>query len=145
METHESQGAPRKEPLIGPGRFQWSAGAWFGSLFGGTAWLFLGAATLAPRAQNLAMTWAACGLASIAIGLWLWSLRERLLPYPAHMRLLLTLWIGAAVAIVSMVRSTPSAMESLQMNRGLALGCLSVFPIVLIQFAILERTAKATR
>jgi hypothetical protein len=69
-----------KEPLPGPGRFQWNLGAWFGGQIGGTAWMLVGAVVLAPHAPEVAGVWLACFAASNAIGSWLWWRRDRLRP-----------------------------------------------------------------
>ena len=70
-----------KVAIRGPGCFQWNAGAWFGVLFGGTAWLLAGAVVLAPLAPAVAGVWAACFVVVTALGLWLWQQRDRMPPY----------------------------------------------------------------
>ena len=129
------------EPRQGPGRFQWSAGGWFGGLFGGSSWMLLCPVLLASRAPNVALIWAGCGLTTIAVGVRLWSQRARLLPYPAIMGMFLAQWIASCVAVVSLVVLAPRSANPFEANTLLMFGCLLVFPLLMIQFTVMERSA----
>ena len=51
---------PTKDPMPGPGQFQWNTGGWFGGQLGGTLWILVGAATLIlmlATEPRLAIVW----------------------------------------------------------------------------------------
>lgn len=60
-----------KEPLLGPGCFQWNTGGWFGSQLGSTAWMLVGAVVLIPHAAEVAGVWLSCFAVANAIGSWM--------------------------------------------------------------------------
>jgi ABC-type phosphate transport system permease subunit len=91
-----------KEPLAGPGRFQWNLGAWFGGQIGGTAWMLVGAVVLAPHAPEVAGVWLACFAVANAIGSWLWWCRDSLRPYPSLQALLSACGVSSVIALVAL-------------------------------------------
>jgi hypothetical protein len=91
-----------KEPMLGPGQFQWNTGGWFGSQLGCTAWMLVGAAVIAPQAPLVAAWWACCFVIANAVGTGLWWRRDRLSPYPAIQALLATVAVAGLLAVVSL-------------------------------------------
>jgi hypothetical protein len=91
-----------KEPMLGPGQFQWNAGGWFGSQLGGTAWMLVGAAVLVPQAPWVAAWWAGCCALANAVGAWLWLRRDRVRPYPAIQALLATCGAAGLLAVAAL-------------------------------------------
>ncbi|RUL87468.1 hypothetical protein [Tautonia sociabilis] len=130
-----------REPRAGPGPFQWNGGAWLGSLLGGTAWLLVGAVSLAARAPTAALCWLACFAATNAVGGWLWSRRDRIRPGPAIQALLLTIGLGGLLAFLSLERFAPSAIDSVLEGRRSYL-VLLIVPALMIWFALLDRQAR---
>src|SRR5437867_3891353 len=125
-----------RQCVRGPGHFQWNAGGWFGSQFGGTMWLVVGAAVLAASAPLAALTWAACFVVANAAGWWLWQRRDRLRPYPAMQALVLVCGVVALVAMAALdLIGTDDGMLGKPVRRYLA---LLVFPGLLVLFGWLE-------
>src|SRR5215470_9138380 len=89
---------PADSPMTSPGYFRWTAGGWFGSQIGGTSWLLVGAAVLAPRAPVVAVIWLACYAAANAVGLGLWRRRTRVRPHTTFQVLLLACGISGLLA-----------------------------------------------
>ena len=137
----EANNAPGKARL-GPGTLQWSADVWFGALIGGSAWLLLGSMLFASNSWSLAWAWAACGVITISSGVWLWSQRDRVRPYPALMGLLLAQWIMSTIAVIAMVVLGPRALRPFEAPTGFALAALFWFPLMMIQCSFLERGSK---
>ncbi|AGA28467.1 hypothetical protein [Singulisphaera acidiphila] len=91
-----------KEPLPGPGCFQWNRGGWFGGQLGSTVWMLVGGVVLVPYALDVACVWLACFAVANAIGAWLWRGRDRLPPYPALQALLATCGVSSLVALAAL-------------------------------------------
>jgi hypothetical protein len=91
-----------KEPMRGPGHFQWNAGGWFGSQFGGAAWMLVGAAVIAAQAPWVAAWWACCFALANAVGTGLWLRRDRVRPYPATQALLATCGVAGVLAVTAL-------------------------------------------
>lgn len=73
-----------KKPLTGPRYFQWQIGGWFGSVFGGSAWLIPTGFILGVHSQvALASLPVTCFLLLNAVGVVLWYQRDRVRPFPA--------------------------------------------------------------
>ena len=81
--------------MRGSGHFQWSAGAWFGSLLGSTLWMLLGSALLFATSSLRGLGPLACFAVANAMGFALWRSRTRLAPYPAFQILLTALGLCA--------------------------------------------------
>jgi hypothetical protein len=93
--------APKK-PMIGPGRFQWNTGAWFGSQFGCTAWMLVAAAESMFRH----VPWVALGFllgfaVANTIGTALWWRRDRVAPFRAIMLLLLVCGVFVLLGVAT--------------------------------------------
>ncbi|MBT8486822.1 MAG: hypothetical protein KJO43_14675 [Phycisphaerae bacterium] len=82
-----------------PHALTWSPGAWFGAQLGGSAWMFVAAGILFFDTPWVGGVHLACFLAVNFVGLMLWRRRGRMGVYPAFQILLLTLLVGAVVAI----------------------------------------------
>src|SRR5262245_20825119 len=89
---------PAASPITGPGYIHWNAGGWFGGQVGGTSWLLVGAAVLAPQAPAVAAIWLAGFAAANAVGLWLWRRRTRFRPHTAFQAMLLACGISGLLA-----------------------------------------------
>lgn len=100
-----------KEPILGPGQFQWNMGGWFGSQLGGTAWLLVGATVILPQAPWVAVWWACCFALANAVGAGLWMRRDRIPPYPAIQALLATLAVAGLLAIVVLHLFGPAEVQ----------------------------------
>ena len=119
-------------PKAGSGRFQWNAGAWFGSLFGSPAWLLAGTFEFASESIPLAAVWLGCYVAAIAIGTYLWSCRATLAPYPAIQALLFIIGVSVSVAMVSAFFMRPDLLEQITWAPPWhSFIMLSVFPAVM--------------
>ncbi len=144
MESQASSNAPVGAGRIGLGRFQWNGGGWFGSLFGMTAWLVLGSILALQQNPTLAAIWAACGLIPVSAGVWMWSQRDRLLPFPALRTLILMCWVSSTVAVISMLKLAPDfAAQYGASNKWTLIAPFLMFPSILIQFTLLEHSAKS--
>ena len=140
-----------KEPLPGPGQFQWNRGGWFGSQLGGTAWMLVGAVAMALQAPNVASVWLVCFLVANAIGFWMWWRRDRLRPYLALQSLLLVCGINGLAALVVFRVLRPDLAARPPMGADLAdtprsmLWLAAMIISLMIRFHVLERNAKKQR
>ena len=135
--------SPVIEALKGPGRFQWSASSWFGALFGGSSWMLLCPALMISRAPIVALIWTLCGLTAVSVGLWLWTQRARISPYPALMGMLLAQCMAACVAVISLVVLAPRSGKPFEAHTLTMFVCLLTFPALMIQFTVMERRANS--
>ncbi len=139
----------RKEPLSGPGYFQWNKGGWFGSQLGGTAWMLVGAAVLLPRAPEVAAVWLAAFAVATAIGSWMWWRRDRLRPYPALQALLLVCGLSGHTALIALHVLRPGLRISQPLGIHLAdepqliLWLLVLIAGLMTWFHVLERGARS--
>ena len=83
--------------------FVWSAGAWFGSQIGGSAWALVLAIVLLFRDIPAALVCLGSFAAFNAYGLYLWRSRETLTAYAGIQRLLLafTVLVTSIIAVVN--------------------------------------------
>ncbi len=77
----------------------WNAGGWFGAQLGGTLWLAISAAVLAPRSAAVAGEVFAFFLAANLVGIVLWRRRSRMSIFPAMQILLAAIWSCGIAAI----------------------------------------------
>ncbi len=91
-----------KQPVQGPGQFQWNRGGWFGGQFGGTAWLLPTGLVAFYQAPLLGIIWLSIFSIVNALGFWLWHRRDRIEPFRAIILLLLACTIGGLLALVSL-------------------------------------------
>lgn len=104
-----------KTVMLGPRRFQWQVGGWFGSVLGGLAWLLPTAVILALNGQShLAMLPAACFLVVSTLGALLWCRRDRLLPFPSLICVLAVFSVVTPLVWFSVsANATPVSLASL--------------------------------
>lgn len=134
----------------GPGAFQWSQGAWFGSQIGGTAWLLTGAVQSPGPVPGLRFVWIGAFLLVNAIGLALWWRRDRLAPFPALLVLLASCALAATLALgVTAWYAPPVGVHNVIMSQGEALRALAGFWALLLLlggfFVAMERAALRQR
>ena len=127
---------------VGPGRFQWNTGGWFGSLVGGTTFLVVGAVSFASSHPLLAAIWLSCFVIAASSGTYLWGRRTSLLPYPAIQLLLLLCGICSAVAIVAALYLAPNLLPAVRLTLTKSLLLLLLFPAMMLVFHILESNAR---
>jgi hypothetical protein len=130
-------------PKLGPGHFQWYAGGWFGAQFGATLWILLSGLVFVRSEPLLAALLVACSVAANLIGVALWSLRGRFLPYPALQCLVGSMGISAAAAlIITDVFGRLSELEPrLADSPSGPYGLLVLYPLMMIIFHLQERAA----
>jgi hypothetical protein len=131
-----------KKAKYGPRRFQWSAGGWFGSAFGSSAWMLFSAGSLCIHDQYLIALFSATAFAIVcAAASILWHLRDRIFPFTALISLLgiLAVVIPAVLLIVSLNASTESlaAMHWPASVWPSALA-LAIIPAMIVWFIYLE-------
>lgn len=134
--------APQAQPA---GAFLWSAGAWFGSQFGVSAWLAVLGALVLPRDVVSGLV----ALASFAtIGAWswvLWMRRESLRMYTA-MQLLLVV-VALLTAVVVVVCRARGVTDAPELGQGISLALpwwtLGVAPALMAFLALRERSTRA--
>lgn len=94
-----------KQPRLGPGRFQWNAGGWFGAQLGSTVWLLIAAATLLPKHAEAGVVALSCFLVPNIFGLMLYLNRSRIAPYPAIQWQIVVVGVVSVVFVVYLNRS----------------------------------------
>lgn len=132
-----------KLPLVGPGRFQWNAGAWFGSSLGSSAWMLVTACFLLINGQAILASITATGYVLIlSVSVLLWARRQSIHPFSALMTLLGLLAI-AFPAVWFVVQSCGSQSVLAAMNwpqsRWTTILVLAIVPVHMVWFLILER------
>ncbi len=127
----------------GSGRFQWNAGAWFGAEAGSTAWLFILAGETAPKSSVAVTCLGICAAAPWVLGYMLWRKRDRLAPYPAIQALVAC--IGAFTLLALLIADYFQVLAVIEARimttPRQAYWILCIFPLLMIQFAFLERAA----
>jgi hypothetical protein len=82
---------------VGPGRFQWNTGGWFGVQLGSTLWLILAAAMQLPDYFEARVVALSCFLVPNIFGLVLFLNRNRVAPYPAIQ------WLIGVIGVVTVM------------------------------------------
>ena len=134
--------ANHKTAMLGPRRFQWQIGGWFGCVVGGSAWLIPAALILAFNGQTrLAILPAACCLLMNVIGCVLWYRRDRILPFPAFVGVLavfavLTPLVWFAVSF----NATPESLASFHWPQQGVTGAMAalICPAIIAWLCVLE-------
>jgi hypothetical protein len=140
-----------KEPMRGPGYFQWNTWGWFGSQLGSTCWMLVGGAPLAYHAPLIGVTFLVCFAVANAIGTSLWLRRERLRPYPAMQIMLLVIAISgiAALASFDVLRPADVRLDLTSENGGDLHEAYLIFlvgvPLGMVWFYLMERSVTAAR
>ncbi len=134
---------PAKTRRIGPGRFQWNAGAWFGSMFGSTIWMLILAGYSAPPDPVVSMLVGGSYLICILTTIVFWLRRDRLLPYPSIQHQLAIIGALAALSLwIVFERLDADALRGTNGGQSVSLWVLVIFPLLMIQFHYLERSAR---
>lgn len=140
----DSAAARRRAP------FEWNAGGWFGSVLGGTLWMFLGSGALTAQGSSAAgAVWGACAMVGVGVGVVLWKRRESTAPHRAVQALLWALFALGVVAMASIDLSgagaeADDALSGHGLFHGVAkYGFLLVFPVLSVVFAAREKNARA--
>ena len=133
-----------KIPLIGPGRFQWNAGAWFGSSLGSSAWMLVTAGFLLINGQTILASIPTTGFALVLIGsALLWSRRQSIYPFSALMTLLglLAIVFPFVWCVVQSFGSTSvlSAMNWPE-SRWITILVFAIVPAGMLWFYVLEKS-----
>ena len=128
-------------PMTGPGRFQWNAGGWFGSQFGGTAWLLAGAVFLFSQSVLVSLTWLVCfGLANV-LGFTIWSRRSVVAPFKGIQLLMLTLALSGYISWFALTWFRPDLVSAIHAKTQMGYLALLIFPIMMAWFYCLESGA----
>ena len=133
--------------LVGPGRFQWNAGGWFGSSLGGSAWMIVTSCFLVFHNQPTLALVPAGGFAIVLFAsLLLWTRRDRFYPFPALMALLGLLAIAIPfVSIVVASYGSPAALVAMNwpVSTWPTVLVCAIAPGLMIWFLFLERSVTA--
>ena len=136
MQARPSEHHDRQAP---PSAFKWSAGGWFGSLIGGTAWMLSGL-LIGPRPMTIRVTLTCWGAPNI-VGLLLWRRRERIAPYAAMQYLLATIALFAVLYFLGLnALGRQPVLDARFGERQYWL--LLLFPALMAWFYFQERAAK---
>jgi hypothetical protein len=132
-----------KKPLVGPGRFQWNAGGWYGSSLGSSAWMVITSCFLVFHNQPLIALVPAVGLAvTLLVSILLWTRRDRVYPFTSLMMLFgfFAIAIPAVWFFVQLYGSTEVlAAMNWPVSTWTNLFVVSIVPAVMIWFLVLER------
>ena len=122
----------------GPGRFQWSAGGWFGAQIGATLWLLLLGGLMLGQGRSSGGVVLALGLLMNGLGVYLWSARGTREPYPA-----IQLFLGACsvVALASVLLASASN-PSTGGSSAPSLPTLLVYPALMGVFHLQETASR---
>ena len=133
-----------KIPIVGPGRFQWNAGAWFGSSLGSSAWMLVTACFLLVNGQMSLALIPTAGFALVLIGsALLWSRRHSIYPFSAMMTLLGLLAIAfPLVWCVVQSFGSPSVLAAMNWpeSHWITILVFAIVPAGMICFFVLERS-----
>lgn len=138
---------PKKTPRVGPGRFQWNAGAWFGAGIGASMWLAGAAAVLMRENVTASVVAMACFLVPNVAGIALFLRRDRVAPYPALQLLVLLIGLASMAFIVYLNRVGLAAAVDRRLGfgeRGFILVPV-LFAGLLAWFHAMERSARKKR
>ena len=122
----------------GPGLFQWNGGGWFGAQLGMSLWIALLGGALLMSSRPVGTWLIVLALVANALGVLLWTRRDRLEPYPALQVLLGIGGVTAVIAFVAVARAGVPSEES-----GLPTPWfLLMYPGLMLTFHLRERAAR---
>jgi hypothetical protein len=123
-------------------------GGWFGSVFGGSAWLIPTAAILAFNGQpTLALLPAGCCLLVNVVGGALWHRRDRVRPFPAFIGILTLFSIVTPFAWFAVsANATPESLAALNWPQQGIIAAMAtlICPAVIACFYLLEYSHGGT-
>ena len=135
------------KPRLGPGRFQWNPGGWFGAQIGATVWLVGAALVLAPQQIEAAGIALLCFLLANALGLVLYRMRNRIAPYSAIQCLILLVAVTSTIFVVYLNRS--GLVQEVDPRLGYGQWGFYLLPVLfgglMVTFHWLERSAVQRR
>lgn len=139
-----------KQAISGPGRFQWNVGAWFGSSLGCSSWMIPTTILLIYFEQPVLALMPLCGFTSILVLVcFLWSKRDRIFPFSAHMAQLALVacifpivWFSIQSHISIEAREFAKLPETTWLN---ALYIITVVPLFMVAFALMEKRGLKQR
>ena len=129
----------------GPGRFQWSAGGWFGAQIGATLWLLLLGGLMLGQGRSSGGVVLALGLLMNGLGVYLWSARGTREPYPAIQLFLGACSVVALASVLLASASNPSTGGSSASTGGSSapsLPTLLVYPALMGVFHLQETASR---
>lgn len=136
-----------KIPLVGPGLFQWNAGAWFGLSLGGSAWMLVTACFLLVNGQIiLASIPTTCFALVLIVSALLWSRRHSIYPFSALATLLgLLAIVFPLVWCVVQSFGSPSVLTAMNWpeSRWITFLVFAIVPAGMIWFFVLEKSSTA--
>ncbi len=137
-----------KVPQLGTGRFQWNSGGWFGTSVGSCAWMLVACGFLFIHNHALLALVPFVGFAVIqVVATVLWLRRDRIAPFPALMTLLAVFAILMPVVWLC-IQSMASPAALAAMNWPVSIWptvlVLTIVPIVMIKFVVMEYTSRPT-
>ncbi|WDQ15580.1 hypothetical protein [Rhodopirellula sp. P2] len=137
----------KKRALVGPRRFQWQVGGWFGGVAGGTAWMLPVAGGLAFNGQPaLALLPLGCGVLMGSVGCFLWYKRDRVRPFQALIGLLILFSITTPLVwFVVGANATPTTLASLNWPHSGWVDALValICPAMIVAFCLREFSLSA--
>ena len=134
------------KPCKGTGRFQWNKGGWFGAQVGSTLYLICLGCALMFRALLPGIIVLLCGIVPNIVGLLLWWNRDRLAPYRAIQRLLLTVFIFTLIACgTGIFCEHKTDIDHVFTGATRSSWIVVVMPVLMLLFRLLERAAVTRR
>ncbi len=138
-----------KHALVGTGRFQWNAGAWFGSSIGSSAWMLVTSCFLLVNGQAFLASLPATIFALILLGSTiLWSRRDSIFPFSALMTLLALIAVSFPVVwCVVQSYGSPSTLTAMNWPESpwIRLLVIAIVPTAMIWFFVLEKSGTTER
>ena len=133
--------------IIGPGKFQWNGGGWFGSTLGSSAWMLVTCCFLIAHNQPWVASIVAVGfLTNLIASIALWVYRDRIYPFSALMSIL-GLMAFTIPLMWTLVQHYASDEFKNAMNWPVSqwstIFVSVLIPAIMIWFAYLERSAKS--
>lgn len=130
------------QPYKGDGIFQWNTWGWFGAQIGSTAYLVILGGALACQVLLPGLLILACGLIPNIAGYAIWRHRERLAPYPAIQKLMLTIFLFTAIALgIAIFYEHAKNLEKLS-GATRSTWILLLFPALMLMFHFQEQAGK---
>ena len=130
------------QPYKGNGIFQWNTWGWFGSQIGATAYLVILGAALASKELLPGLLILACGLIPNIAGYAIWRRRDRLAPYPAIQRLMLTIFLFTAIALGVAIFYEHSGNLKYLSGATQSAWIPLIFPALMLMFHFQEQAGK---
>jgi hypothetical protein len=131
-----------KQPRLGPGRFRWNTGAWFGAMLGSTLWLLIAGILTAVKDPVSGWIVLLYFLVANNIGTLLRSGRDRYLPYYTFQGLLAVIGVSSFGAIL--ILDWSGHLQELDPRFESPLVYYGILPLIvglMVWFHVTERAA----